>query len=258
MSWEGNKHECVSLRERNTNFSCWALAGESRAELATVLGIAGVGDPFYQYKMGAIGLLGEASQRHSAVDALELSAEQGNSDGLWRFGTLLRDDDLVARDVGSAIDHFIRSARANNANGKVCLANALLTGSGVEPDPARAVELLKEAADSGNATAMWCLANCLCKGIGCEANAVGACRWFKRLADLGDMDGQYHLAKMRINGVQVSESGVVQNVPLGVRYMKQAADSGHSVALWRVGFLYQNGLVLERDLPRGFVLQALC
>jgi TPR repeat protein len=205
--------------------------------------LAHMGHAYGQYKLGSLALLREFRRPLAAV-YLKVAAAQGNSDGLWRFGVLLRDSDIVAKDEVAAVDHFTQSADLGNANGKVALANELLIHSN---DQSRAFLLFKEAAEMGNTTGIWCLGNCYLRGVGCERDEFEACKQFRRLAERSDPDGEYHYGKLLLNGFAIPDGSFVQNRKVGVEFIKKAADAGHSIALWRTGNFYKNGILLQRD-----------
>lgn len=217
-------------------------------------GKARAGDAYAMYKLGSLALEGKCSTKLDPVEMIATAANMGCTDACWKYGTLLRDGNGVARDQREAVKWFEVSAKAGNPTGKVCLAHELISGVSVEKDESLALQLFKEAADQDNRPGMWCYANCLLRGIGCERDDVSALRVFKDLASFHDKNAQYQCGKMMLNGVRVPKNGefvYVQDIRSGFEYLRTAADNGHTTAQWRMGYFYMKGIGVEKNEELG-------
>lgn len=172
-----------------------------------------------------------------AIDLLKTSSLLNDSDGLWKFGTLLRDGFMVAKNESEAFCLFEKSSNLGNPSGKVCYANYLAkTKPAVSDDDngnsnclnldrmkknrVTAFMLFKQSYENGNLSGAWCYANCLMRGIGCEIDQLKALSIFINLATkYNDMNAQYQVFKMLMNGVMIdkrkfkSQTSSLSNVP---------------------------------------------
>ena len=241
---KGYKHSLYALSD------VLSQKGQLDQAINLLLAPVAAGDTFAMYKLGAIAHIHKVHLENDPLDLIRLAADNGCTDALWKYGTMLRDGDGLAKDEHEAIKWFELSAKAGNPTGKVCLADALLTGKVVEKDEKLAFQLFNEAAEQGSKTGMWCYANCLHRGIGCERNDIQALRVFWQLASFNDRDAMYQVGKMMLNGIMVPQDGRLvcqQDAKAGFEYMDRAARLGHSTAQWRLGYFWLMGIIVEKN-----------
>lgn len=195
-----------------------------------------------------------------AIDLLKLSSLMNDSDGLWKYGTFLRDGFVVAKNPHEAIELFRKSADLGNPSGKSCFANYLIRSAPAKAKrrpsdvnilgtPRIGLNYFKDSYENNNRTGAWCYANCLMRGIGCEMDQLKALSIYVNLSKTyNDRDAQYTIFKMLYNGVIVNVNTLadsnqiaapkyvyLQDIYRALRYLIKAANNGHSTAQWRLG-----------------------
>ena len=75
-------------------------------------------------------------------------------------------------------------------------------------------------------------------------------RWLP-LAEKGDAEAQYYIARIYANGM----SGVPTDYPRAVTWYRQAAQQNYSSAVQELGYMYEQGLGVERDTMQALNLQ---
>ncbi|OHS93150.1 hypothetical protein TRFO_40527 [Tritrichomonas foetus] len=207
------------------------------------------------YKLSAMTFFGIQTKMFpdQAIDILKLSVLCNDPDGLWKYGTMLRDGFYVAKDLNEAIKCFQKSAALGNIKAKICLGNILLTNKkNSKKDHALAFCYFSEAAKAGNRTGLWCKAMCMLKGIGCMKNVHEAIQIFRFLSSNGDKDAQYQLGKIILNGV-VNSNNLPPNelnyyTKMAFDLWQNAARAGHTTAIWRLGVFIFNGKYFQQDV----------
>ena len=221
-----------------------------------------------------------------AIDLLKLSSLCNDSDGLWKFGTFLRDGFIVAQNKEQAFEHFKASAQLGNPNGKCCLANMLIQCNHnnehsyefklfSEKQQKDAINLLKASHEEGSLTGSWCFANILKTGLNpiVEQDQFEALKIFMKLSnEHNDKDSQYEVFKLLMNGVRIkmnnaafrslnsseqvsdgfiNKTACVKHESKALEYLVRAANNGHSTAQWRLGELLLEGNTIKKNEKAG-------
>ena len=185
------------------------------------------------------------------LEELHEVAERGEAEAQWRLGRLYLDGVVVERDAQEA-------AR--------WLDLAASSGHGA------ALEKLRGVAESGEREAQWQLGRLYLDGVVVERNTREATRWFSLaagsghgaalqeltgVAEGGDSEAQWQLGRLYLDG-----TAAVRNPREAAKWLDMAVGSGHEAALeklcgvakggereaqWRLGRLYLDGVVVERD-----------
>lgn len=173
------------------------------------------------------------------------AAEMGLPIALHRVGvTHLRGDGGRPADEGLGVSWLARAAKAGCGNA------AYLLGWFYERDPQKNLELSREwhglGATLGHASAMRVYGIDLLVGCGGDVDEPLAFTWLYRAAVLGD---QY--ARFRIGHYLMTLDDPSRH-PLGLEWLKLAADDGHDYSAWRVSLAYRDGKIFDKDPQRSF------
>ena len=187
----------------------------------------------------------------TALGKLRGVAESGEREAEWRLGRLYLDGVIVERDTREATNWF-----------------SLAAGSG----HGAAMEGLSGIAEGGDGEAQWQLGRLYLDGTAAEPNPREAAKWLdmavgnghgaalgelRGVAESGEREAQWRLGRLYLNGVVVE-----QDEREAAKWLGLAAGSGHGAALgelrriakrgdgeaqWRLGRMYLDGAVTERD-----------
>ena len=232
---------------------------------------------FALYKIGSLSLFESKMigvitcvSETQAIDFLKLAtlAEDASlfPDALWKFGTMLRDGLHVAKDEKSSLDHFLRAAENGSIPAVVAVGNIALkmttknvpldnsTFSMVSQNKTVAYKCFTNASLSGSCEGSWCRALCLIHGVGCRRNVYEAVRVLKSLADRADRDALYRLGKIVFNASKSKDGKVSFPLyDLGIRLILNAANLGHSTAIWRIGLFILQGQI-DKNLAANILI----
>jgi TPR repeat protein len=209
----------------------------------------------YEYGFGCVKDINEANKWY------QKSADSGNAHGMYKVGMMY----LLNNDSHNAFVEFTNSAERKNKESMNQLGHMYEHGIGCEKDINKAIEWYKKSADSGNARSMYKLGMIYIlnnelpeavlefkksaelknkeatfhlghmyeHGFGCEKNMNKAIEWYTKSADSGDANGMYKLA--------LYYKKVEFNLGKVVYYLNLSADTGHKLAQFALGGMYENG-----------------
>ena len=186
----------------------------------------------------------------------------------------------VEENLTLAVEWYTRAAEQNNAQAHYALGVLSFKGEGLEADQNVALEHFKAAAQGGNASAQLALAQMAEYGTLGEVDLDEAIYWWKMLSEGGSGEAAYHLYELYKNppnqafpadlgeALNYCETAVSLGYPdafcsLGQRYLTGdgvEADTKHaydllvegyhhndSGSIMTLGYLYENGLVVEKN-----------
>ncbi|ORX46295.1 HCP-like protein [Hesseltinella vesiculosa] len=192
----------------------------------------------------------------------QLSATPEDAYGI--FNQLLQDHQgpETPEDVYQAAD--VWHQRSNDPAALVWLTRCVMEGWGTARNASLGFSTLQSLAERGNWFAYYPLGLCYLKGVSEQSNSVqaidyqAASQWFtavcsalppheltKQPAAIIDMVSiaQYRLASMLFHGI-----GVPELPDRALTLFQTSASLGNKYAHFIVGFLYEKGLVVERDI----------
>ncbi|MBB3017789.1 hypothetical protein FHR70_000829 [Microvirga lupini] len=194
------------------------------------------GDTKIQIALGDAYARGEgvALDRRLAAEFYAQAARQGDPDGQVRLGTAYLYGGGVERDSQKSDYWFSRAGDAGVIEAKVQLGSAKLSGLAAAVDAEGAFASYLRAAEAGSQPAMIEVARALMKGFGTLADPALAKMWLERAAGLGSPEAMFELYRLH-------DLGAKPNVREAERWLRQAAQSGHAAAMYRLAVRYQQG-----------------
>lgn len=118
------------------------------------------------------------------------------------------------------------------------LGEAFAYGDGVEQDDDQAAIWFRQAADQGNVLAQHNLAQFYDEGRGVKLDRSMALFWYLQAAEKGYAPSQFALGTRYLH----------DDTALGLSWLRRAAQQGHRQAIGQLAFLYDRGVLLERNL----------
>jgi TPR repeat protein len=177
---------------------------------------------------------GVARDLSLAAEFYAQAARQGDPEGQIRLGTAYLYGGGVARDSRKSEEWLSRAGDAGLIEAKVQLGSAKLSGLATSVDAEGAFASYLRAAEAGSPPAMIEVARALLRGFGAQADPALAKMWLERAAGLGSPDAMFEL--YRLNDIAPKP-----NAREADRWLKQAAQSGHAGAMYRLALRYQQG-----------------
>ena len=170
---------------------------------------------------------GKSGQDHSEVDWAQKTkqdfqaATAGNPMAMYELASEYEEG--LGREANvSRANYWYRQAMEHGyVLAKLNLGYNLVTGAGTDPDPKEGFRLLEEAAADGNPMAPMMLASIYERGLGTPQNFAKAAEYYQAVMDKSNGHVLYCQGMAYLLG-----RGAKQDVLLGVRYLKSAAEMG--------------------------------
>ena len=205
------------------------------------------------FKLGLIRLFDEECKDvDAALSLLKRAADQGNEQAAIVVYNHLEDSESSADQVVAL--KYLRMVAEGNAECLFLLGRAYyLPTLGLEQDFEQSLFYLRQAIQRGFHKASFLL---FLWGFDMPRELIGISEMLECLekaADGGIPPAMYHLAMLYLDG-KTSTNGltytinVEQNIPLGLKYLERAANSGDLGSINSLGLLYLNGRHVEQDL----------
>ncbi len=195
------------------------------------------------------------------IDALRESAQQGNAEAQYEFGSmhdvgcldeihLIDSQDVEVDTIGDteAARWYRLAAEQGHASAQSRLGDFYQFGFGVPRDHAEAVRWYRLAAEQGGAVAQFTLGNRYATGRGVPLDDIEAARWYQLAAEQGYDVAQYNLGVLYDIG-----RGLPQNDIQAMRWYRSAAEQGHADAQWNLGVMYEAGVGVPQDYVAAYV-----
>ena len=171
-------------------------------------------DPVSAFRAGAKAYY--SGDKKTALEALQIAADQGHAGAQWKIARMYAEGDGVAEDDLKAFEYFSRLANAHaddnpaspaaryTSSAFVALGGYYMTGitdSTVKPNFDRARSMFNYAASYfGDTDAQYRLAMMLLEGTGGDRDPLQAARWLNRAAGRGHYGAQALLGELLFNG----------------------------------------------------------
>lgn len=197
-----------------------------------------------QYQFG----LGVETDLKAAYEYYEKSAEKGNNYAQYSLGSMYLHD----QNYKSAIYWLQKSAMQKNAFACYQLADMLAKGIGCEKDEQKSdyyyeqaykgfIESLKRSRED---TILYKLGFMCHTGKGCRKDDTEAEIYLKEAIELGNIHAEYLLAKIYLGN---DDEKIRQKA---VKLLLSSSKHKNSLASYQLGKLYQEGLLVEKDLAQ--------
>lgn len=219
----------------------------------------------------------------SALKWLTYAAEKNLLLAQVRLGRMLAIGKYVERDYENSLKWFRRAADQSSAQGLAGLANAYELGLGVPVDLKEAYRLRKEIPLAKNRIPLdeWSLKDVYsCPHVGFDAadvifansldwfdtvandarlktaeylvakkESAGALCWFMLAIDNGHTESVAHLGKHYVSG-----ENFPSNIPLGMYFLRQAAEKHNYFARTELADIYRHGIGVKKNLVLAYAL----
>jgi hypothetical protein len=208
--------------------------------------------------------------RTTAIEALKVAADRGETVALWRLGNAYAAGEGVPRDDLKAYDYFSRIVvnydedspsrrdRAIVSSAFVALGTYSLNGianSKVRPDPFSALQMFRTAATNfADANAQYRLARMYLEGVGIGKDSRQAARWLRLAADKGHLQAQAQLGQILFSG----QESLKPDRALGLMWLTLARESAidSKQDQWIID-LYDKAMASSNDVDRQVALAYL-
>lgn len=188
--------------------------------------------------------IGVKPDKPLALRFLRIAVENNNAEAQAMLGFLHLRGEGVDKDLGRAAELFELAAENGNVDAQNNLGNMLYFGQGTAKDLVKAAALYEKAAkqDDVNASAM--IGYMLLHGEGVPKDRERALKLLVYAAEKGHLIAQFHLGCLYLTG----DENVNQSIDKALTLLKVAADKKMPDALEKLGTLYEEGILVTRDL----------
>lgn len=190
-----------------------------------------------QYEMGEYYYTQERDFA-KAVECMTVAAEQGVPEAQTELGVWYYSGQGVDANIATAMEWWQAAADQGNTEAMRYLGYCYEEGEGVPANAATAVTYYKQAADLGDPAAMTTLGYCYDAGIGVAPDKATSVEYYSQAASAGDCEAQMML------GMESFEKGDYQRAKV---YLQAAATQGEVEAQYTLGYMYANGLGVDKD-----------
>ena len=181
-----------------------------------------------------------------AADYFRRGAELGDTENQYSYAYLLERGEGLPKNGKQACQLYEQTAGKGHIQGQVQTAFCYLNGTGGTPkDPKRAVAFFEQAARQNDAGGQYWLARSYEYGKGIDKDLKKANEWYARSAENGYIPAIYRQGRFYI-GTDTPD----KNVPLGIKYLLQAAAKNMPEAYYDLGKMYYFGKLVKADLPK--------
>ncbi len=237
------------------------LAGASKTgpdglDLLQLRTLALKGGAYYQAAFSIAcrnGDLGAQRDYEAAVKWARESSSSGHPLGSYSLAVLLDNAFGVTADKAQAEELFKSSvpglkALSSEGDFRACYALGYLHYAGrggLAVDKAQAAALFLKASDAGDAHASYMCGLMSQRGDGVPQSNPKAVELFMKAAEAGEAKAQLSL------GVMYLKSGALgNNRQEAARWLLMASDAGEPDAQYLMGYIFENGLVGEKDMSK--------
>ena len=161
------------------------------------------------------------------------------------------------KEYDRAFPLFSQAANQGDSASENYLGDMHFEGWGEENDFAKARDCYRRAADQGYAPAQDSLGFMLEHGVDGAADPVEAAKWYEKASEQDYPLATYHLARLYAAGNGVGQSDSRKERLLNAlrdrdieKLLRDDADQGRTRSQYELGLLYEEGLVVEKDLRR--------
>jgi TPR repeat protein len=137
----------------------------------------------------------------------------------------------------------------------VCCEIGQSEGGGTRQDPLKAIQWYKRAATLGDVPAMYKMGMILTKGLmGQAKNPREALTWLKRAADRADKDNPHALHELGLLYENAAPNDyIIRDDGYALQLYTQAAELGYKYSQFRLGAVYEYGLLGQMIDPRASI-----
>jgi TPR repeat protein len=182
-----------------------------------------------------------AGQYARALARLAPAARAGDPRSQFLLAALYLHGNGVAKDTDVAVQWLERSAGQGYAPAQSDLGGLLLEGRNVARDTTRALNLLLKAAAQQDSGAFYNLGVMYRDGLGVAEDREKCRRYFLAAAEKGYALAQYGIGQLSFEDKDFMRSAY---------WYQKAGNQGDLEALYNLGYMYHEGLGVEKDYRR--------
>jgi TPR repeat protein len=186
------------------------------------------------------------SDSDEAIKWFRKAADQGNAEAQFEVGNFYSTRGKLSYEErkAEARKWFYKAAEQGNLKAQETLGTQYMYGTVAQgADPVEAMKWLKKADEQGSKLAPYGIGWLYERGLGVTKDNDEAIKWFMKSADRG-----YVLAMTHLGGGQCRTGEGLEKDPVKVaNWFRKAADYGDDTAYQALGYLYANGLGVEKS-----------
>jgi TPR repeat protein len=222
---------------------------------------------------------GEGVEKDLSIAAtwFEKAANNNDAQAQYVIAYMYRNGEGYAQDSIKAFEWYKKSAEQGYMDSEVELANCYYTAFGIEQNFEESAVWYQKAAEKGNKIAQHSLGYLFLEGQGPKKDNEQAIFWFKKAVAQENMDSYIYLARLLYDGndstkyseafrlfkILADEENAESQFKLGVVYLeakgvegsdekafewiKDSAAQNYLDALYKLSYLYENGIGTEID-----------
>lgn len=212
--------------------------------------LADAGDAFAQFSYATlydpVFKLTNTTDINTAMEFYLKAAQQGYSIAQANYGLRYYfGQPGLPLDYDKAFPWLYKAAQQGHTEAQRDVGESYKYGRGTQADPKLAAQWYRTAAEKGDAFSQAELGDALFEGNGVAQNVGEALQWYRKSADQKDSYAQRKLGIAYLYG----QNGAPKDLPAAFELLKQGAEAGDSVAQFYFGYMYDQGIFVQRDVP---------
>ncbi len=219
------------------------------ASLDRLKRLAEAGDPFAEFDYAT---LFDPDFKYTNTPNIETAmewylkaAKQGFGTAQANYGARLYDDAYgVPVDYNKAFPWLLQGAQQGDVYAQRRVGESYKYGRGTKEDPKLAVQWFRTAADRGDAYSQAEMGDAYADGNGVDQNMTEAIGWYRKAADQKEAWAQRQLGIIYLYG----KNGVPRDPATAFQYLKASADAGNMGAQYYLGYMYDQGIFVQKDV----------
>lgn len=200
---------------------------------------------FYLGQMYEDGL-GVEADFNKAFKLYVQAADLDYPEAMGRLAFFYLVGEKVPQDFKAAANFHIRAALQGLDTSQCDLGRMYQEGIGVERDLEQAAHWYFRAAVQGHALSQFRLGQMFFHGHGTDQDFVKAIYWHEQAAKLGYVDAQCELARLK----QDQHHPDLRDPDGAIFWARTAAEQGSIAAIAQIGYCYEHGIGVEKDLEQ--------
>lgn len=190
-------------------------------------------------------IISKVARDSETVAYYRFEAERKDPKSLFELGRVFQMGQYGEyRNMRLAVLYFERAALLGFVPAMAELGRLCVLGHGLQVDIGRGLTLLRSAAEQGNAAAMATLAILIRKGLFTSSDKSLHLKYLRESAALGYAEAEYELGQTALFQGEVEEA---------MQRLRRAESSGHMRALFALGNLYYNGVLVPKSCERALL-----
>ena len=228
---------------------CATRAKTDPASLDRLKRLAEAGDPFAEFDYATLFdpdfKYTDTPNIETAMEWYLKAAKQGFGTAQANYGARLYDDAYgVPVDYNKAFPWLLQGAQQGDVYAQRRVGESYKYGRGTKEDPKLAVQWFRTAADRGDSYSQAEMGDAYADGNGVDQNMTEAIGWYRKAADQKEDWAKRQLGIIYLYG----KNGVPRDPATAFQYLKESADDGNMGAQYYLGYMYDQGIFVQKDV----------